>query len=62
MRKGKGRVYRVYKRPKAEDLVECQFCGALVHWDYIRFSAFGGEPMCPACKRREEEYLRRRYA
>ena len=60
MRKGRGRVYRVYKKRSLQDegYVECQFCGSLVHWDYIRFSAFGGEEMCPSCKRREEERMR----
>jgi len=55
----RGRVYRVYKRPKAEDLVECQFCGVLIPWELVRFSALGGEEMCPACKRRERERMER---
>ena len=62
MRK-KGRVYRVYKRdPRERGYVEYYFCGCLVPEALLRFSAFGGEPMCPACKRREEEYRRKRYA
>lgn len=55
MRKGRGLVYRVYKRQKS--LVECSFCGVLVPEALIRFSAFGGEPMCPGCKRREREHM-----
>lgn len=58
----KGRVYRAHKRPKAEDLVECQFCGVLIPRELVRFSALGGEEMCPACKRREQERIRRRHA
>lgn len=62
MRK-KGRVYRVYKMdPLERGYVECQFCGALVPLPLVRFSAFGGEEMCPGCKRREEEYRRKRHA
>ena len=51
------KVYRVYKR--REGLVECQFCGTLVYRDYIRYSAFGGEEMCPSCKRRERKRMER---
>ena len=60
----KGRVYRIHKKRslKDEGYVECQFCGVLVPLPLVRFSAFGGEEMCPACKRWEQEYIRRRYA
>ena len=50
MRK-RGRVYRVYKR--------CYVCGAIIQKGLLCFGAFWGEPMCPACKRREREYMER---
>lgn len=65
MRKGRVyRVYRVYKKRSLQDegYVECQFCGVLIPRELVRFSALGGEEMCPACKRREQERIRRRHA
>lgn len=60
----KGRVYRVHKKRSLQDewYAECQFCGALIPWELVRFSSLGGEEMCPACKRREQERIRRRHA